>query len=51
MGRKVIEYMCTCCGKKEQKAEFAGRPMPGTCPRRGFNMPHRWVKNRVINCK
>lgn len=44
--KKNIEYMCTYCGKKQVKLSAMGRPLPGTCSRRGKNMPHRWVINR-----
>jgi len=44
-----VEYMCSVCGKKEQKRKEYGRPDPGTCPRaKSSNRPHRWVKNREI---
>lgn len=42
----VVQYMCTYCGKKESKGVNSGRPMPGKCPRRKGDMPHRWVINR-----
>lgn len=41
-----VEYMCTYCGTKQTKYITMGRPMPGRCPRRSGNMPHRWVINR-----
>lgn len=44
--RKTIEYMCRYCGARISKKEDQGRPMPGTCRRRGPNQPHSWVKNR-----
>lgn len=43
---KKVEYMCTYCGHKETRKEGMGRPMPGRCPRREGNKPHRWVINR-----
>lgn len=46
--RTKIEYMCTYCGKKEAKWKDHGRPLPGTCPRRSGDQPHRWVKNRIL---
>ena len=46
--KKSVQYMCTYCGRKETRREDFGRPLPGTCPRRGKNMPHRWVVNRRI---
>ena len=46
---KRFEYMCTHCGKKENRSENAGRPMPGRCPRRDGNQPHVWVKNRQLH--
>ena len=42
----TVEYMCTYCGKKEARPKNTGRPMPGRCPRRNGDMPHRWVKNK-----
>lgn len=41
-----IEYMCTYCGHKQTRKSTVGRPMPGHCPRRNGNQPHRWVINR-----
>lgn len=46
--KRSIEYICTYCGKKTLKNKSLGRPDPGTCQRRGKNMPHRWVKNREL---
>ena len=43
---KKIEYICTCCGKKEIKTNLQGRPMPGKCPRKEGDKPHSWRKNR-----
>lgn len=40
------EYICTYCGHKETRKSSMGRPMPGKCPRRNGNQPHRWVINR-----
>ena len=45
---KRFEYMCTQCGKKQWRSSNAGRPQPGTCPRREGNKPHTWVKNREM---
>lgn len=42
-----IEYMCTYCGKRTVRVRWAGRPEPGTCPRRNGNSPHRWIINVV----
>lgn len=47
MSRK-IEYMCSQCGRKEQRGENMGRPMPGKCPRKKNGGPHSWKKNRVL---
>lgn len=49
MAREVvrIEYMCTHCGARMERAASAGRPDPGVCPRRiRPGMPHRWVVNK-----
>lgn len=43
---KNVEYMCTYCGHRQVKRVGFGRPMPGKCPRRTGNQPHRWVINR-----
>ena len=43
-----IEFMCTYCGHKSLRGVNAGRPMPGKCPRRTGNQPHRWVINRKL---
>ncbi len=43
---KRIEYMCTYCGTKISKMASMGRPMPGKCPRKAGDQPHRWVVNR-----
>jgi hypothetical protein len=43
-----IEWMCRTCGKKENKVDYAGRPMPGTCPRKKSDGPHSWVRNRKL---
>ena len=50
MEKKIYctEYMCVYCGRKEKRGKTQGRPMPGTCPRRKGDMPHRWVINRKI---
>ena len=45
---KMTEFMCTYCGKKEQKSMQAGRPQPGKCPRKPGNQPHSWVVNRTM---
>lgn len=44
--RVKIEYMCTHCGQKVVRTEISGRPMPGKCPKRTGNQPHRWVISR-----
>ncbi|WP_172794607.1 hypothetical protein [Acetivibrio ethanolgignens] len=44
----TIEYMCTYCGRRSCKKEGAGRPLPGKCPRRSGDQPHRWVVNRKL---
>ena len=44
--QKRVEYMCRYCGLKQTRLKNVGRPMPGTCNRRGANQPHSWVKNR-----
>lgn len=44
--KKNVEYMCSYCGKKQVKTVNMGRPLPGTCPRRNGNMPHRWLINK-----
>lgn len=51
--QKKIEYMCTWCGKRAIKMAAAGRPEPGTCPKKGTTRdgkgkPHTWVINRKI---
>ena len=47
-----IEYMCTWCGKRVQRAKGEGRPLPGTCPRKTFrgntNRPHTWIINKKL---
>lgn len=48
MAGQRIEYMCTCCGKKEIRNTWAGRPMPGKCPRKSGDKPHTWVVNRKL---
>lgn len=45
--RVVKEYICTWCGKREAKADFAGRPSPGRCPRKEGDKPHTWRINRT----
>ena len=47
---KKIEYMCSYCGRKMIRADWAGRPDPGTCPRKTGDKPHSWRKNREIKC-
>lgn len=44
--RKIIEYMCTYCGRRVSRNEGGGRPIPGKCPKRTGNQPHRWIINR-----
>lgn len=51
MATTRIEYMCSYCGIKQTKAANAGRPMPGTCSKKGKtrdgkSKPHSWVVNR-----
>lgn len=46
---KRVEYMCSYCGKKEIRLKSIGRPMPGKCPRRNGDMPHRWIVNRTLS--
>lgn len=46
-----IEYMCKFCGSTAVRDSTAGRPFPGSCPRRektrdGKAKPHSWVVNR-----
>lgn len=43
---KFIEYMCRYCGKKVTRGVNAGRPEPGTCPRRKMETAHSWLINR-----
>ena len=48
-----IEYICTYCGTKVSRANIAGRPQPGYCPRKpkdknGKMKPHTWRINRKI---
>ena len=43
---KMIEYMCSYCGKKTSKGANSGKPMPGTCPRKKNGGPHSWTVNR-----
>lgn len=45
-GAKRVEYMCRYCGTRTTRFKSNGRPLPGTCRRRGPNQPHSWVKNR-----
>lgn len=45
-GPKYIEYMCSYCGKKSTRPPLAGRPAPGTCPRKANGGPHSWRINR-----
>lgn len=45
-GTPKVEYMCRYCGRRITTFKSNGRPMPGTCTRRGNNSPHSWVKNR-----
>lgn len=46
----TVQYTCTYCGNKMTLNATAGRPNPGTCPKRpkknGTGMPHRWVVNK-----
>jgi len=46
-----VEYMCSWCGTKTTRSSTMGRPLPGTCPRKGKTRdgkakPHTWVVNR-----
>mgnify|MGYP005783889821 CR=1 FL=1 len=43
---KHVVYMCSYCGTRQTRTINMGRPLPGTCTRRGKNMPHRWVISR-----
>ena len=50
---KTIQYICTYCGKLENRSVYSGRPMPGNCPRKertsdGKMRPHTWRINRKI---
>ena len=42
-----VEYACSQCGKKTIKRSDAGRPDPGTCPKKN-GRAHTWVKNRSL---
>lgn len=53
MAAKHIEYICTYCGKRVLRGAIAGRPDPGTCPRKGKTKdgrtyPHTWRISRRI---
>lgn len=43
---KMIEYMCTYCGRRVTKSKSNGRPDPGKCPRKTGDRPHSWTINR-----
>ncbi len=43
---KYVEYQCTWCGKRVTRAEGAGKPLPGKCPRKTGDKPHTWIVNR-----
>lgn len=43
---KMVEYMCSYCGKKVTRSLRFGRPDPGKCPRKTGDKPHSWVINR-----
>lgn len=50
--KRTIQYICTWCGAKAYRGDFAGRPDPGRCPKRsgrpGTKTGHTWVVNRKI---
>ncbi len=51
MEAKRIEYICTYCGIKTNRAVNCGRPAPGTCTKKpkskdGTGKPHTWRINR-----
>ena len=46
MAIKMVEYMCSHCGKKEVKQVGTGKPLPGRCPRKEGDKPHTWTVNR-----
>ena len=43
---RMVEFMCTYCGKKTSKSATSGRPDPGKCPKKTGEKPHSWVINR-----
>lgn len=48
---KQVQYKCSYCGAMTTRSATAGRPDPGTCPRKGKTKdgrtkPHSWVINR-----
>ena len=49
MADKIIEYMCSHCGKKEIRNTSMGRPLPGKCLRKQGNKPHTWIINRHLS--
>lgn len=47
------EYICTWCGMRVARDNYAGRPQPGNCPRKpkskdGKMKPHTWRINRHL---
>ena len=50
---KFYEFQCSYCGMRVTRSITAGRPTPGTCPRKGKTRdgrtkPHSWVKSRSL---
>ena len=43
---RMIEYMCSYCGKKTTRSKRCGRPDPGKCLRKTGDRPHTWIINR-----
>jgi len=46
-----VEWMCSYCGMRMVRDAKGGRPMPGTCNRKGKTAagktkPHSWVVSR-----
>lgn len=46
MAIKMVEYMCSYCGRKEPRKADSGKPLPGKCPRKTGDKPHTWKVNR-----
>ena len=49
---KVVQYMCSYCGKITTTNN--GRPLPGECPRKtrlpnGKMRPHTWVVKQKLS--